>query len=116
MIQKEDRANAVEGQEPFSESEGDDDADDEDDGSGTLVVVTAEAAVMVKKTGMKRAPIAKPTPRRLISLDETVLVQRLTLYVKNHELVYSWAVTPHLNFCLVNFNLRRSCKVGLRRM
>jgi hypothetical protein len=31
------------------------------------------------------------------------------------KLVNSWVVIPSLNGCVVNFNLRRSCKVGLRR-
>jgi hypothetical protein len=72
--------------------------------------------VMVMTTRVKRAPIVKLARRRLISLDETTLVRTLAFDVKNYKLVYLRAVTPHLNSCLINCNLRRSYKVGMCRM
>jgi hypothetical protein len=82
----------------------------------TVAVTAAAAAVMVKTTGLKKALSIKLDPRRLTSLDETMLVRTFAFDVGNYKLVYLWAATPLLNSCLVNFNLRRSCKVGLGRM
>jgi hypothetical protein len=79
-------------------------------------VVKAATTVMVKTTGMKRAPIVKLAPRRLILLDESSLSEQSLLMLNNYKLVYLWIVTTLLNYCPVNFNLRRSCKVGLCTM
>jgi hypothetical protein len=50
----------------------------------------------------------------LTLLDEATLVQTFAFDVESYKLVYLWAATPS-KLCLVNFNLRRSCKVGLCR-
>jgi hypothetical protein len=99
MIQKEERAKAMEIQESSSEFEEDDDANDGEDGLGMQVVVTA-ATVMVKTTGVKRVPINTLAPRRWISSDENKLVQTFSFDVKNYKLVYLWAATPFLTVVL----------------
>jgi hypothetical protein len=80
---------------------------------GVRVAATAVTA-MTRTTEGKKAPIVKLAPRRLTLLDEATLVQTFAFDVEGYKLVYLWVATPS-KICLVNFNLRRSYKVGLCR-
>jgi hypothetical protein len=49
------------------------------------------------------ASTVKLAPRRLTSLDETILVRIFAFDVEDYKLVHLWAMTLLLNCCLVNF-------------
>jgi hypothetical protein len=73
------------------------------------VAETAAAAVM-----MRIVLTTMSLLRRLTSLAE--MLENLPLMQFCIKLVNSWVVNSSINNYLVNLNLRRSCKVGLRRM
>jgi hypothetical protein len=78
---------------------------------------TTAAAVMAKATGMKRALIVKLAPRKLILSNETTLAQTFAYDVIVETMnLYICGLRPPSNTSFVNINLRKSCKVGLRRM
>jgi hypothetical protein len=49
-------------------------------------------------------------------LTSSIEMLELLLYHHCEKFVNSWVVMPFLNNRVVNLNLHRSCKVGLRRM
>jgi hypothetical protein len=49
-------------------------------------------------------------------LTSSIEILELLLYHHCENFLNSWVVMPFLNNCVVNINLRRSCKVGLRRI